>query len=150
MYVLTNEGKDRVRGYIRELRAKRKEILDAGKDTADETKIPTAEDILSDISFMGIDWDDPSGPCYVNGWGVTDNYDADYPLSLNLGRDFTDELGIERAKELISKWIDHVSVGKNISETLSTLLFIGFSGEELCGFGFDVSDVAEAVRKYEG
>ena len=121
MYVLTKEGKDRVRGYIRELRAKRKEILDAGKDTAEDTHLPREDDILSDIAFTGIDWDDPNGPCYVNGWGVTDSYDADYPLRLNLGR-----------------------------ETLSTLLFIGFSGEELCGFGFDVSDVAKAVKEYEG
>lgn len=87
MYVLTKEGKDRVRGYIRELRAKRKEILDAGKDTAEETKIPTEEDILSDISFMGINWSDPDGPCYYNGWGVTDNHEADYPILLKLGRD---------------------------------------------------------------
>ena len=52
--------------YIRELEAKREEILDAGKDTADETTIPTAEDILSDVSFMGINWADPDGPCYCN------------------------------------------------------------------------------------
>ena len=150
MYLLTKEGERRANEYIRELEAKRKEILDAGKDTAEDTHLPGKDDILSDIAFTGIDWDDPDGPCYVNGWGVTDNYDADYPLRLNLGRDFTDELGIERAKELIGRWIDHVSVGQNISETLSTLLFIGFDGEELCGFGFDVRDVAKAVKEYEG
>lgn len=87
MYVLTKEGKERVRGYIRELRAKRKELLDAGKDTAEETTIPTEEDILSDISFMDINWNDPDGPCYYNGWGVTDNHEADYPILLKLGRD---------------------------------------------------------------
>lgn len=87
-YLLTAHGNRSVQEYITELEAKRKEILDAGKDTADETNIPTKEDILEDIEFIGIDWDDPEGPCYYNGWGVTDNYDADYPLLLKLGRDF--------------------------------------------------------------
>lgn len=86
-YVLTEKGKENVRSYIRELEAKRKEILDAGKDTADETAIPTAEDILSDVSFMGINWGDPDGPCYYNGWRVTDNHEADAPILLKLGRD---------------------------------------------------------------
>lgn len=86
-YVLTEKGKENVRSYIRELEAKRKEILDAGKDTADETTIPTAEDILSDVSFMGINWGDPDGPCYYNGWRVTDNHEADAPILLKLGRD---------------------------------------------------------------
>ena len=86
-YVLTENGKENVRSYIRELEAKRKEILDAGKDTADETSLPTEEDILSDVGFIGVSWDDPDGPCYYNGWGVTDNYEADAPICLKLGRD---------------------------------------------------------------
>lgn len=86
-YVLTENGKENVRSYIRELEAKRKEILDAGKDTADETSLPTEEDILSDVELTGISWDDPDGPCYYNGWGVTDNYEADAPICLKLGRD---------------------------------------------------------------
>lgn len=86
-YVLTEKGKENVKRYIRELEAKRKDILDAGKDSADETTIPTEEDILSDVSLMGINWDDPDGPCYYNGWGVTDNHEADAPILLKLGRD---------------------------------------------------------------
>lgn len=85
----TEEGKRRAENYIRELQAKRKEILDAGKDTADETNIPTEDDLLSDVLFTGISWDDPDGPCYYNGWGVTDNYDSDLPILLKLDRDFT-------------------------------------------------------------
>ena len=84
LFELTSHGKNLTEEYIRELRAKRKEILDAGKDTADETVLPTVEDILSDIE---IDWNDPDGPCCLNGWAVTDHYDADYPLLLKLGRD---------------------------------------------------------------
>lgn len=83
-YELTENGKKLVDDYIRELEAKRKEILDAGKDTADETELPTVEDILSDVE---ISWDDPDGPCYYNGWAVTDHYDSDGPILLKLGRD---------------------------------------------------------------
>ncbi len=83
-FKLTDTGKKHARDYIRELNAKRKEILDAGKDSADETDIPTVEEIEKDINFVGIDEDGE----YVNGWGVTDNYDADGPLLLKIGRDF--------------------------------------------------------------
>lgn len=36
MYVLTTRGREIVDDYIRNCAAKRKEILDAGKDTGDE------------------------------------------------------------------------------------------------------------------
>ncbi len=88
---LTEEGKANVAFYIRELEAKRKEILDAGKDTADETRIPTEEDILEDMISSGIEWDDPDGPCCRSTWGVTDHYEADQPLALMLGQDITFE-----------------------------------------------------------
>ncbi len=84
MYKLTDRGKRVVSQYISELKAKRKEILDAGKDTADETNLPTVDDIISDIEWTGVDEDGS----YLNGWGVTDNYDSDYALELKLGRDF--------------------------------------------------------------
>ena len=80
---LTDTGERKVEQYIRELKAKRKEILDAGKDTAEYTYIPVREDIIDDINELGIDSDGE----YVNGWQVTDNYDADYPLLLKIGRD---------------------------------------------------------------
>ena len=87
-YVLTEEGLRKVRQYVKELDAKRKEILDAGKDTIDETPNPvTVEDIEDDINFTGIDEDGE----YYNGWYVTDNYDADYPISLMLGVDFIEQ-----------------------------------------------------------
>nr|WP_297765850.1 hypothetical protein [uncultured Butyrivibrio sp.] len=80
---LTLEGKANANLYIRELEAKRKEILDARKDTAENTNIPTLEDIEDDVNFIGVDNDGE----YYNGWAVTDNYDADYPLLLKVGRD---------------------------------------------------------------
>ena len=84
MYKLTYRGMQKVKRYLAELNAKRKEILDAGKDTADETNLPTVDDIISDIEWTGVDEDGS----YINGWGVTDNYDSDYALELKLGSDF--------------------------------------------------------------
>ena len=84
MYKLTDRGMQKVKRYLAELNAKRKEILDSGKDTADETNLPTVDDIISDIEWTGVDEDGS----YLNGWGVTDNYDSDYALELKLDRDF--------------------------------------------------------------
>lgn len=79
----TEKGKEKVKAYIKELEAKRKEILDAGKDTADDTYIPTLEDILDDASY----WFDVENGEYFNLWGVTDNYNADNAIWLILGED---------------------------------------------------------------
>lgn len=87
-FLLTEYGRRQAESYIAELKAKRKEILDAGKDTADETTIPSVSEIEDDIAFIGVNWDDPDDPCCYNGWGVTDHFDADYPLLLKYGRDF--------------------------------------------------------------
>lgn len=82
-YVLTETGRVKVKNYIDELQAKRKEILDARLDTANETHLPAVDDIVCDINFNGVDEEGE----YYNGWGVTDHYDSDYPLSLVLGTD---------------------------------------------------------------
>ena len=85
MLKLTERGKKRASAYISELEAKRKEILDAGKDTAIETNLPTVEDIEQDLRwFAELDEDGE----YWNCWGVTDNYSADTPLTLAYGQDF--------------------------------------------------------------
>lgn len=80
----TPDGLEKVERFIRECKAKRKEILDAGKDTADNTDLPTPEDIESDIISVGVDDDGD----YYNSWGVTDNYDSDTPLVLTIVQDF--------------------------------------------------------------
>lgn len=79
----TKKGKEKAEAYIKELEAKRKEILDAGKDTADDTTLPTIEDILDDASY----WFDLTSKEYFNRWGVTDNYESDNPICLILGED---------------------------------------------------------------
>lgn len=86
MYKLTKEGLKKTNNYILELKAKRKEILDAGKDTAD-FGLPTVEDIVSDMNWSVQDFGEGYLE-YINNWGVTDNYDADLPLGLVIGQDF--------------------------------------------------------------
>ena len=78
----TETGKEKIRAYIIELKAKRKEILDAGLDTADETTLPDEKDILDDIEFFEEENE------YYNNWGVTDNYNGDDALYLKRGEDY--------------------------------------------------------------
>lgn len=86
MYKLTEKGVEVCKKFIAECYAQRKEILDAGKDTAEETSIPTIEDIESDLNAFGFDiYGD-----YYNCWGVTDAYNSDNPIMLTLGSDFTE------------------------------------------------------------
>jgi hypothetical protein len=82
MVKLTKVGKQIVKTYIREAKAKRKEILDAREDTAIDTFLPDEDDILADIENF-----EENGE-YCNGWGVTDSYNADYPLYLIRGVDY--------------------------------------------------------------
>lgn len=64
MIKLTANGEAKVKQYINELWAQRKEILDVQKDTVDETTIPEVKDIISDIeTFLDEDGD------YCNNWG---------------------------------------------------------------------------------
>lgn len=85
MYKLTVQGIKECERFIVECNAKRKEILDAKIDTADDTILPTIKDIENDISSF-IDEDGE----YYNCWGITDNYDSDYPICLTLGVDFVE------------------------------------------------------------
>ena len=87
MYTLTTRGRKVVNDYIRNCSAKRKEILDAGKDTADETHLPEIEYILTDLNFG--DEIDENGN-YFSSWGVTDHYNADNVLELHINEDFVE------------------------------------------------------------
>lgn len=88
-YTYTPKGRWKVFHFIRECEVKRKEILDAGIDTADETELPTAQDILDDVN-VGVGLDE--GNEYFDSWGITDHYSS-HPLSLVVGEDLvlTDE-----------------------------------------------------------
>lgn len=86
-YVLTEKGVCTIENFIAECKAKRKEILDAGIDTADDTNLPTEEDIVSDLNYgEGIDEDGD----YYNSWGVTDNYAYDLTIELSIDEDFVE------------------------------------------------------------
>jgi len=88
-YVFTVNGYRTVKRFIAECAAKRKEVLDAGIDTADETELPTTQDILDDVNEgVGLAEDNE----YYNCWGITDHYSS-HPLSLFVGEDIilTDE-----------------------------------------------------------
>jgi hypothetical protein len=79
---LTEQGKEKVAAYREELKAKRKELLDAGKDTASRTVLPDERAIIDDIEADAVDG------VYESTWDVTDNEDADRPLILLGGTDF--------------------------------------------------------------
>ena len=79
---LTKQGKEKVAAYREELKAKRKELLDAGKDTAGRTVLPDERTIIDDIEAEAVNG------VYESTWGVTDNEDADWPLILSGGTDF--------------------------------------------------------------
>lgn len=158
-YVLTNEGIKVCDKYITELIAKRREILDAGKDTADETSIPSIEDIECDLNNFPL-WDGD----YFNGWGVTDHFDSDYPLSLEFGKHFTEEretkmrevyiemhnklieyFGIEipdkyTLQDSLSGWID-VENGADLKEALIDVFFNVYN--------VDIEDEYDEVAKGE-
>lgn len=68
---LTDVGEKRVEIFIKECKAKRKEVLDAKIDTACHTHIPTKALILADINCG----EDLTEDGYRSVWGVTDNYD---------------------------------------------------------------------------
>lgn len=84
IYRLTTEGKIKSQRYINELIAYRKEILDAGLDTADDTSIPTFEDIEYDIDTF----EDEEENEYYNIWSVADDTSMNVPLCLNYGEDY--------------------------------------------------------------
>ena len=82
-YVFTASGYRTAKRFIAECAAKRKKILDAGIDTADETELPTTQDILDDVNDgVGLDEDNE----YYNCWGVTGHYNS-CPLSLTVGKE---------------------------------------------------------------
>ena len=84
-YQITDVGREKIEHFLSELKAKRKEILDAGLDTIDETpELPTVEDVFDDLMD---DVPDDDGEV-MNCWFVTDHYDSDYPICLKLGVDF--------------------------------------------------------------
>ena len=86
MYVLTEKGLETARRFIQDLKAQRKTLLDLGLDTADETSLPTVEDIESDINLFGLD----DSMEYFNFWAITDHCDSKDMLWLQFPRDISE------------------------------------------------------------
>lgn len=74
-YTLTEIGHEHVNDFLKECSAKRKEILDAGIDTACQTSLPTKADILLELN----DGENIGGSGeYDSDWAVTDNTAEDF------------------------------------------------------------------------
>lgn len=82
--------------FLNEMQRRRKEILDAGLDTADKTTLPTEQDILSDIP-KGLDGDGD----YVRNWSCTDH--SGVGIFLSHEADFIAEKGDDLPDELREK-----------------------------------------------
>lgn len=77
---LTDVGEKRVETFLKECKAKRKEVLDAKIDTACHTRIPTKALILADINCG----EDLAEDGYRSVWGVTDNCDLSIFLEYDI------------------------------------------------------------------
>lgn len=94
---LTRNGKAVVAKYLNEMQKRRDEILYAELDTADETTLPTEQDILSDI-LKGLDGDGD----YVRKWNCSDHYG--FEIFLSHEADFIAEKGDDLPDDLRGKW----------------------------------------------
>ena len=80
---LTTAGYREFRDFLREAAAQRKELLDSGKDTADDTTPLSWADILTDTqTCFGEDLDDE----FTNRYGITDNNVTYRPLTAKFGK----------------------------------------------------------------
>lgn len=80
---MTETGKQKVKDYIAKLAEKRKEILDAGLDTAKECMLPT-EAMLIDI----IKSKRKEKTVSFSAWGITDYKNCLLPITFTKGVDY--------------------------------------------------------------
>jgi hypothetical protein len=83
-YKLTIKGAEKVTAFISDCKKQRDELLRSGKDTAENTDLPSVSDIESDLNSFLVEQGD-----YFNKWGITDNHYS-RPLILKIGEDFAD------------------------------------------------------------
>lgn len=80
--VLTGVGKSKVDDFIKHCRDKRDWLTSNCIDSADDTVLPSYNDIVSDIETFAENGE------YCNYWAISDNENSDYPLIMVAGRDF--------------------------------------------------------------
>lgn len=83
MITLTKKGLETFTKFIHDCEIERDRLLANNLDTNEETKLPTVEDIISDINVF----EDEEGE-YCNNWGITDEYNSPYPLCLQRNVDY--------------------------------------------------------------
>ena len=109
----TVEGLLETDTFLKEAVAKRKRLQDAGLvDEDDDTELPSFGAIISEADiYLGEDGFDNE---YVNGWGISDDYDADYPICLQVGK----HLHISNTDSFM--WTGHVvdRTGNKVDERL--------------------------------
>lgn len=77
---ITEAGMKNIEAFLRECKAKRKELLDASKDTAEDVELPVYADIAEAI-------EPTEDGIWTETFNVTDN--SDLTIRLDEGVDFT-------------------------------------------------------------
>ena len=140
-YKLTEQGKQECEQYITELKAKRKEILDAGIDTIAKTVLPSVENIEDDMQ------DEVSDDSYISSWGATDHYEL--PIMLEKGKDFiliTPENDENIAKEIQSRFDNAIENDEDELDFYMEMLEIGINVEMVRKYMGD--DIAKHMEKF--
>ena len=96
-YELTEKGRKKVHDYLEELKLQRKIALDAGLDTAEDTNLPTEDEILEALLDFGFDEDGET----FDSWGITDHYDSDGAIMLTRGLDIVEKIEAVRGVNII-------------------------------------------------
>lgn len=81
---LTPAGREALSDYTDYLACLRDAIVGDGPCEAGDMSLPTEDDVVCDIRWLG--WDEDGD--YLDCWSVADGCDADEPLALRFGRDF--------------------------------------------------------------
>lgn len=84
-YAFTETGAKEIKSWWIDALAKKKDIMDAGIDTDDNTHFPDADEVYEDVLSDFYEFVDDEGD-YYNCWGLTDNYDTEM-LALSVGSD---------------------------------------------------------------
>jgi hypothetical protein len=137
-YRLTVKGAEKVTAFILECKKQRDELLRSGKDTAEDTDLPSVSDIESDLnSFLAEQGD------YFNKWGITDNYYS-RPLILKIGEDFADrELRTRtssRDATFISVWDGDTEISSHCKVDTETGNIFDIEAVNVTGMGLETLD----------
>lgn len=99
-YILTEEGKKKIACYINNFAKNRNKILSANQDTANNTSLPTEEEIVFDLNHgEGVN----RRGTYFAGWRITDH--VEMVVLLKIDEDFVVE-NIKKEEENMTYGLD--------------------------------------------